>query len=75
MIDLPWELGAFGVAIAALLGWIARKVQKAKADERKRLHDEIARDTQERLERGRSAARSGRNDSPEQRVRDNDGRW
>ena len=75
MTDLLLLLGGLVGAIMAGLVWIARLVNKAEERGRKEAERDGLRDTQERMERGREAVRAGRGADPDQRVRNNDGRW
>jgi len=64
-------LAAIGGAIVVAFGAWWRGRATGKADERAR----NARETQERVERGREAVRDGRDDDPSDRLRRNDGKW
>ena len=75
MTDLLWQLGALAGAIVAGLAWFARKINKAEQRGRQEAEDDAIQDMQERIERGRAAVQRGRDDSPVDRMRRNDGAW
>jgi len=71
---LTWIAGG-AAALVAFAVWIARMARKAAAARQLQKDLDNARDTQDRLDRGRAAVRNGRGDNPADRLRSNDGRW
>ena len=70
MIEL---IGMIGAAVLAAVGAYFAGRQSGKQRQR----NEQMRDTAQRQQAGREAVRNGRasGDSPDQRLRDNDGHW
>ena len=70
MIEL---IGMIGAAVLAAVGAYFAGRQSGKQGQR----NEQMRDTAQRQQAGREAVRNGRasGDSPDQRLRDNDGHW
>lgn len=62
-------------AVVAILGVIATVFVKGGNAKKREIENETLRDTQDRLEKGRDAIRDGRDKSPVDRLRDNDGKW
>ncbi|TQE92564.1 MAG: hypothetical protein FKY71_19790 [Spiribacter salinus] len=68
-------LGLLGAAVLAVIGaWFAGQ-RKGRRDEHRDAISEAMRDEKERLQKGRDAVRDGRGSDPDERLRDNDGRW
>lgn len=60
--------------VTALIAVIAA-FSRGKSTGRKEAQNDAIKDTSQSLENGRNAVRAGRDKSPEQRMRDNDGKW
>ena len=72
MIDL---LGLLGAAVIAAAGaWLAGRHQGRCAERRDAINEALS-DEQARLQAGRDRLRAGRDDPPDQRLRENDGDW
>jgi hypothetical protein len=70
----PYVAGAAGVILGALGLWWKGRADKAAGRAEQRADD--ARKAAERVEKGRQAVAAGRDaGTPDQRLRDNDGRW
>jgi len=73
MTELYLWLGGLLAALVSIFAY--GRSQKSKG--RKEAESDAIRDAQERIERGRKAVNDGRasGNEPDQRLRDNDGRW
>ncbi len=66
------QIGVLVMAALAGLGLARRHWMNQGADN---LEQEIRDDTQRRVQSGRDALRDGRGDDPDERLRNNDGKW
>lgn len=69
MTELWAILGALAAAVVGILGYGAAQRRKGREHER----NEANAETLDRIEQGRRAV--DRDGTPDERVRDNDGRW
>jgi len=68
---LGQTLGAILMSVLAVL--TLGKIKKREG--REEAENDALRDASERVESGRDAVRAGRNKSPDERLRENDGSW
>ena len=64
---------AIGLAVVAVVGWII--IRKIRRDERERIEQAAKDEAARRVVEGRKRMLDGRNLSPDERLRRNDGEW
>lgn len=76
MIDLLTALMGIAALVASVIGALFFNRRKGRKEGREQAQMEALKDAQERTERGREAVVRGRSaGTPDQRLRDNDGKW
>lgn len=72
IIDLV--MGPLGAVLGAIVGGLSLYLA-GRSSGKKGAQNDALRDTQDRLEQGRTHVRKRRDSDPSERLRDNEGRW